>query len=507
MLWAGLTLLNMVWVAENMRPPHWDEANHLGNSVIMFDTFSLPHFGDWVHGYFYYPPFAYWVADSFYLALGRTDQWVAILSQSVFLATLIGSTYAIGRRLWAPRIGLLAAFVATSTPMLAIGFKDFMLDAPLAALSILALYLLIRTDEFGHLRWSLLFGLACGIGMLTKWTFGFMLIVPSSFAAIAALRLSCRERSWARPATIIGSLVLSIAVMAVWYVPNAANVIRDSAVLVGCGNCYWYAQVEGNPPIGTTRSIFWYLWVLVDHQLFLVPFVLFVVGMVFLLRRRKAVRINRYVLLYVFGIYLIESLLVSKDPRYTLAMVPGVAILATYWLELLRAPLARWLSGAVLAYGALTYMAVSFGVPFLPQALEVRSERSQFLSELPDFTSAGDFRAFHGLRIWRQQSYPLGAPSPDRWYQEDLFRYVAAESPDRTMWYHGPNVDTIWFNDLAMRYYAWRYTVYVVNDPTRTSVAAIRSFPGEPIVVPAGFRESRAFTLPDTSVLRLYRRE
>jgi 4-amino-4-deoxy-L-arabinose transferase-like glycosyltransferase len=505
-LWAILTALNMLWTALNARPPHWDEANHLGNSVILFATFSWSHLSEWVQGYFYYPPFAYWIADAFYVASGHTDQWVAILSQSVFLALLIGATYGIGRQLWSSRVGLLAAFLAATTPMLANGFKDFMLDAPLSAMAILALYLLIRSESFAVRRWSLLFGLACGLGMLTKWTFGFMLVVPALVAAISALRRAVRERSLSRPLTILGSLALSIATMAIWYASNARSIVADSAVLVGCGNCYWYAQVEGDPPIGTIRSIFWYLWNLVSHQLFLVPFALFVVGVVFLFVRRDAARVNRYPILYVSGIYVIQTLLVSKDPRYTLPIVPGVAILATYWIDLVGPRVRSWLTGAIVAYGAVTFLAVSFGAPFLPQAVEVRLDRSEFVSELPDFTPAGDFVAFHGLRMWSQQSYPLGRPSADRWYQEELFQLAASESPDRTMWYHGPPVDTIWFNDVAMRYYAWRYTVYVVPDLNSTSFAAIRAYPGEPIAVPAGFRETRSFALPDTSVLHLYRR-
>src|SRR5438132_5667971 len=383
-LWLSLTGLNMFWVTLNARPPNWDEANHLGNSVILFATFSWSHLGDWLQGYFYYPPLVYWVADAFYVVFGRTDEWVAILSQSVFLAILIGATYGIARRLWGSRAGLLAAFVATTTPMLAVGFKDFMLDAPLAAMATLALYLLIRSEGFARRRWALLFGLVCGLGMLTKWTFGFMLIVPAATAAVAAVLSAWRERAWQRPIALVGALALSIAVMAVWYVPNAQSIVRDSAVLVGCGNCYWYAQVEGNPPIGTARSIFWYLWALVSHQLFLVPFALFLVGIAVMVGRREALRSNRYPVLFVAGIYVIQTLLVSTAPRYTLAIVPGVAILATYWMELVRPRLRPWLAGAVVGYGTVTFLAVSFGAPFLPEAVEVRVERSELVSELPD---------------------------------------------------------------------------------------------------------------------------
>jgi len=47
-------------------------------------------------------------------------------------------------------------------------FKWYMLDPPLTAMAALALYLLIRSESFSDRRFSLLFGLVCGVGTLTK---------------------------------------------------------------------------------------------------------------------------------------------------------------------------------------------------------------------------------------------------------------------------------------------------------------------------------------------------
>src|SRR6267143_6407914 len=105
-LWIAVTGLNLRWLSLNARPPHWDEANHLANSITYLALLSPEHLGEWLQTYTYYPPFAYWVADVFYVAARRTDVGVAVLSQSVFLAILIGSTYGIGRQLWSSRVGL-----------------------------------------------------------------------------------------------------------------------------------------------------------------------------------------------------------------------------------------------------------------------------------------------------------------------------------------------------------------------------------------------------------------
>ena len=493
-LWIAVTGLNLGWLSLNARPPHWDEANHLANSITYLALLSPDHLGEWLQTYTYYPPFAYWVADVFYVAARRTDLWVAVLSQSVFLAILIGSTYGIGRQLGSSRGGLMAALFVATTPMLVSGFKDFMLDAPLAAMAALGLYLLIRSREF-RVPWaSLLFGVVCGLGMLTKWTFVFALVD------------TVRRRSTARILPLTGAVGLLLIVAAPWYLGNLSSLLRDAILLKGCPGCGWYAQVEGDPPLSTVRAWLWYGWDLVSLQLFLVPFGLFLVGIVIAVRDRAAARRNNYPLLFVGGIYLVQTLLVSKDPRYSLPLIAGVAVLATYWIDRLRPPARTAIAAAISLYCTITFLALSFGSPLLPQKIDVALPKADLVSELPDFTPAGDFVAFRGLRIWSQQGYPLGRPSADQWHQEVVFQIAARESSLRTLWYHGANIDTIWFNDLAMRYFSLRYGVRLVADPAGADVAAIRTLAFETPGVPLGFSEMRAFSLPDGSTLRVYRR-
>jgi hypothetical protein len=181
-------------------------------------------------------------------------------------------------------------------------------------------------------------------------------------------------------------------------------------------------------------------------------------------------------------------------------------VLGTYWIERLRPPARTAVLGGVALYCATTFLAMSFGSPLLPQKIDIALPPSELVSELPDFTPAGDFVAFRGLRIWSQQGYPLGRPSPDQWHQEEVFQFAARESSLGTLWYRGPNVDTIWFNDLAMRYFSLRYGIRLVGDPAGADVAAIRTLPLETPAVPLGFSELRVFALPDGSTLRLYLR-
>jgi hypothetical protein len=305
---------------------------------------------------------------------------------------------------------------------------------------------------------------------------------------------------------LLGAIGALLIVSAPWYVGNLSSLLRDAILLTGCPGCGWYAQVEGDPPLTTLRAWLWYGWDLVSLQLFLIPFGLFVIGLAVSLRDRAVARRNRYPLLFAGGVYLMQTLLVSKDPRYSLPIIAAVAVLATFWIDRLRPPGRIVATAAVGLYCLTTFLAMSFGSPLLPQAIDWALPKSALVSELPDFTPAGDFVAFRGLRIWSQQGYPLGRPSAEAWHQEEVFQIAARESSLGTLWYHGANVDTIWFNDLAMRYFSLRYGVRLVADPAGADVAAIRTLPGEAPGVPLGFSETRAYTLPDGSTLRLYRR-
>src|SRR5262249_15042763 len=156
---------------------HWDMGHHLFDSLV-YEHLSLAHPLRLLETYTYYPPFVYWTTDVFYALLGSDALWVAELSNTVFVAILVFSTYGLGSRLWGRRVGTLAAVFVVTTPMLVTAFKEYMLDAPLTAMVALALYLLVAGDRFAGRGHALALGAACGFGLLTKWTFAVVLALP-----------------------------------------------------------------------------------------------------------------------------------------------------------------------------------------------------------------------------------------------------------------------------------------------------------------------------------------
>jgi hypothetical protein len=511
---ALITALNLLWVSLETRPPHWDKARHLTNSLVYRETFADGDLWGAITDFHTYPPLIYWAADLFYGVFQTTDAWAATLSQSVFLAVLTFSTYGLGRHLWSRRVGLLAAVFVVTSPMVVSQFKDFMVDAPLTAMTALALFLLVRSEEFSRRGASAALGAACGLGMLTKWNFALYFALPAVVAVARAARSAWATRVSARLVNVGLAAVIAVAIAGPWYASNLASALDDLS-----GN-ERAAEIEGDPPVASVAGISWYFWNLVSNQLYLLPFLLFAVGVVLLALRRDARERNLYPLLLVVGTYVAYTALVNKDDRYTEPMLAGVAVVATYWLDSLGAAVRRWAAAGVLAYGAVTFAAISFGIGFLPGDAFVHLGRScpawpyfvgpcpgtKLVSATQSIEPSGEVRMMRGIRVWSQRGYFNESPSGERWYQEEMFREAARSSPRRTLYLASSGFDFIWFNGFAAEYFSRKYGVTWVAAPEHAAFAAVWSRAGETIAAPVGFWEYRRHRLPDGGSLRFLAR-
>jgi hypothetical protein len=494
-----MTALNLLWVALDKRSPYWDMARHLGDSLFTKNSFAFAHPLRFLTAYVYYPSFVYWVTDAFYLVLG-TAQWVAILSQAVFLTVLIYSTYGIGNRLWNRSVGLLSAFFVATTPMFVTMFKWYMLDAPLAAMAALALYLLIRSESFSSRKFSLLFGGVSGLGMLTKWTFPFVIWLPVAAALLVPLKTTLTRRSWHPLVNAIAAGLLAFAICGTWYVHNYSQLRTANALFNKRA-----AEIEGDPSVGSLQSVLWYAWNLVNEQLYLVPFLVFVAGFVFVFRKNESASRNYYPVLAIVGSYVAFTLLQNKDYRFTMPMLPAVAVVAVSWLEFLRPRVRWWLKGGIVAYGVAAFLTVSFGTGVVPKDwvihIKPRSYTSDIVAFMPGYDAGSATRA-QGITLFAQHGWLVGPPSGEQWHQEDVFKDIATRAPKSPFAFTGG--DSIWFNTWGTRYYSLKYELpWVFQGQARFLI--IRGPPQAGAT--RGFAQMRQYRLPDGETLTLFERQ
>jgi 4-amino-4-deoxy-L-arabinose transferase-like glycosyltransferase len=463
------------------RSPHWDMAHHLYNSLIYLDGFSVSNLYRYFTAYEDYPPLVYWVADCFYAVFGNQAIWVAVLSNVVWIGLLAFSTYGVGKRLWNARVGWLSTVFVLAAPMIVDAGKDYMLDLPLTSIAALALYLLVRADSFSSRRYSLLLGAACGFGLLAKWTFPAVVGLPVIHATAVALHDARVARRFERLRNLAGAAVVMFAIAGTWYVHNALSV---------AGGLVAYNGPEGarlgNPPVASLESALWYLRNLLNRDLYLVPFLLVAVGIAYCFRERELARKNLWPILMAAGTYFAFTVLRHKDARYTLPMLPALAIIATSWLEYLSGRVRAVVAGAFVAYSAAAFLLISFGSSLLPKQTTIGLPSGSL--------SPGS------IYVFAQSGYINGPPTDENWHQAEAFRAITAfPAKQRRAIYEGP--DTMWFNRLGNHYFALRDNVQLVPlEQARFVLARSRS-------APVGFSPIRRWVLPDSEPLVLYERQ
>ena len=479
LLVLAISALNVWWRTMEKRPPHWDMAHHLFNSLAYLDGFRFSNLARFFTADQYYPPFVYWVTDVFYAVLGNESIWVAVLSNVVWIGILVFATYGVGKRLWNTRVAWLSVVFVVSAPMIVDAGKDYMLDLPLTSIAALALYLLVRADSFSSRRYSLLLGATCGCGLLVKWTLPLVVALPVLHAAAVALHDARVTRRFDRLINLAGAGIVTFAIAGAWYVHNLVAVVSSLTVYDGPEGA-----LRGNPRVASVQSALWYLWDLLNTELYLIPFLLVVVGIGFCFRRHESARRNLWPILMAAGVYLTFSLLRHKDARYTLPMLPALAVIATSWLEYLPARARALTAGAFVAYSAAAFLAISFGTSLLPKSTTIALPSASF--------SPGS------VSVFAQHGYINGPPTSDDWHQADAFRALTAfPASQRRVIYEGP--DTIWFNRIGNHYYALRHDAHLVKlGRARFLIVRGRKQP------PAGFAPIRRWRLPDGEALVLY---
>jgi 4-amino-4-deoxy-L-arabinose transferase-like glycosyltransferase len=224
---------NWEWVTTNVTLMGWDRSSHLAKTLIyndilrevnlrtLFTALTWP----WNR-----PPLPFLTVLPFYRLFGISTD-VALMSNCLYLAILLLSVYGIGCLLFSRGVGLLAAFLVSFYPVLFSISRLSYVDYAMTAMVALGIYLLVRTDGFRNRRWSLVFGLGMGLGLLIKWPFiafagapiGYVAYHSGALKNVLVLPWGGREGSPRLHSVVTSPWVhalLGLLLTALWYVPN-----------------------------------------------------------------------------------------------------------------------------------------------------------------------------------------------------------------------------------------------------------------------------------------------
>ena len=206
-----------------------DEERFLGVALEMLHNGSwlIPHRAGEIYGD--KPPIFMWTVAFFVWLTGLPN--IALYIPGLFsAATVTALVYDLGRRLWNPRIGRIAALLYLATYQTYSILRTGQIDSFLILFTTLGMYGLARHLLLGPAwRWFYVGCAAMGIGVITKGV-GFLpalMLIPYAYAVRkgwpGVVAMPGETRKW-----LLG-LLLMLAAIAIWLLPLAVSIVLDGA--------------------------------------------------------------------------------------------------------------------------------------------------------------------------------------------------------------------------------------------------------------------------------------
>jgi 4-amino-4-deoxy-L-arabinose transferase-like glycosyltransferase len=369
LIWLFHACANTVWLLLDNFPPTWDSAHHLTMTLKWLEFLQSPSILGLkvVAASSSYPPLPYLVVSPFYIIFGKNPD-VAVLSSGIlWLGLLLLAVYGIGREIFNRKAGLFAALIISLYPIIIALERDFWLDLQLTAAVALALWALLRVNNFDQQNRSIMLGLTLGFGTWIKWPFSFFMVAP----LLAAIIQVWRQEGWSKQRlTNLGVTVLVAGILAAsQYLFNLLFLPRDIYNLKNVLQLVTgFAQAAEHPPWYTPQGLVYNFSALVNHQASLFFTLLFLLSLPFFLR--KDVKGRLILILGLLVPYLLATLLPTKEQRITVPYLSIVAVITGVGLAKIRRHTFQTFAIAlVVCYGIFQWWTISWGIPQLADHL------------------------------------------------------------------------------------------------------------------------------------------
>jgi len=394
---------NVIWMLLDKTPPPWDMSAHMH---IAFKYWNAMNTGDrWWENVLnvepFYPPLFHLVLVPFIVLFDFSPD-AAVIVNTLVLIAIVGFTYGIGSTLMGRRAGLIAAFFIPCYPVLVFASRQALIDPLLTAAVAAAYYFYFKSENLESTRWSLGFSLAFALGMIVKWTFLFFLL-PVVLVGLFAGNESPRSR-WPLQALFYAGMILAtLGIPFLLYLLNDGRILAlgIEMVLIGLlvGSvprigisprkifnllmltcvclmiCFpWYAHNlvslttggmksnlsgirEGDPVAGFARWWFYpQVMRLYTGVLLVIPFLAGLGLATFKGRVRNLLLVS-----WIVVPYLILTLIINKDTRYIMPVLPAMAVLSAAAIEWIRrAAIRRFAIRALVGVGVVTFLFTGF---------------------------------------------------------------------------------------------------------------------------------------------------
>lgn len=404
-----LVVGNVVWLILDKNPPAWDQAAHLRSIILTNQWLTGKFWGngiDLIKVFGGYPPLIYIIGGLWSLIVGVGVVKISFLNTIFFVVSIVG-VYKLARTVSKnERVGLLAAVLFSLFPVIYDISRNMLLDLALTGWVVWGLYFLMKKNEKG--MWVMLI-----LASLTKLN-GFIYFGPMFL--MLAIDNYKNKQFWMR--MVIGAAIYSV-VVGWWWIVNFQNIFQYLTGLAG----------QGEKLTDPMNLLDWQTWI---HyfRLFFLQQVGPIVAMIFLIFGKKE---NKKLIWWTILTYVIFTIIKNKDFRFTMPILPVVAVWMGWGLQSrLNNLVGKLLVGLLLVWMGFNYIENSFGWP-IGKPLQVTT---------PTFVM--------GNINWIDFSdYPVREVRAEVWPSMAILEKVMAKSDEKSKVLIGVNIERL--NDNSLR--------------------------------------------------------
>ena len=310
------------WINKDSSNPAWDQSWHAMVSankyMQLFEKTNLTTKQvEEIYPIFrfannYYPPFYHISTVPFYIVFGNNYD-SALLTNLFFLFILIVSSFFIGKKLYNVKAGLIISFIISTIPIHSLLMRDYLIDFSLSAMVALGFVLLLYTENFENIKYSILFGLAFGLGVLTKWSYPIYIFIPFCYSLYVFFRKNFYEKkNYTKVKNIVYPLILAIIIALRWYTFSRIKILIPTILMYSK-----IGPVEGDPSFLSISGLTYYFNIIINDYSFFY-FIIFVISIIILIKNFKENKTKTMLLLQIIFIYIFFTFLSNKDARYIL---------------------------------------------------------------------------------------------------------------------------------------------------------------------------------------------
>jgi len=388
---------NYIWLKIDYSPFTYDAHRQFMFSLRVFKEYqnlSLRTFSDIIKMTQRHPPLTAMVTAPLYFLFGIAQDTGTMANSAIFITILLFSVYGIAKKLKGRKAGILSVFICGFYPIIFNHMKTYTLDLPVTAMASLGILFLLLSENLTRTAYSLLFGLSCGLGFLTKDNFPFYVIAPFITSVVQGIKVGGakdRNETWAKNAlswlrrSAVSLFIFSFTavLISMYYLSKKHNLVFGK---LSFGEYFTFYSPPGDLPdvplyllalFKRIKSLLWYVWGFINWQVSFFFFIIFIISVIYFIRLKfkgKAILLSS-----LFGFILIAFTkgayadhMTWMGVRFTMPVLPYVAIISAIGILSIKTSIFRRVAVfLIIVAGTIQSAVISYGSPLLPEEVVI----------------------------------------------------------------------------------------------------------------------------------------